>query len=420
MPESIPIENPSEYGTNRTETVINTPGGTDVSCGITGQERRQISCNAGNNINMNNKTFSMFAPNQRQSLVFGKDYTTIGGDSFEFCKKNTEKKSYGDFTIITGNSNFFSDEISSLYIENNRPLATLRNNSSIGNKGVGNNSGVKVSSSRSNEQEVLKETAKNAIAIEKQMGEGGNMRIISCKHIYFQAGQRAVNYDSGVINKSGKQITKKYTTNPKSTKVSRQTKRETSAPIYEANDTSSSMPFGDITLNAMGKMNLTTGSGGFSMQSAGETRIASTGRCSIGGAEVAIGSNNSQAAGRVTVKADMDMFMQTGTTVTIVTPNIIGNASDQVLFDTPMVHHTLDTYIHRDLEVGGNLLVHGDIRCYGKIEADKDIIAGFSSSPISLLKHYHTQGAGDDLGAGGITTKPTGNKGSIGSPNYSS
>ena len=391
MSEPIPIENPSEYTTDRTETVFNTPGGTDVWCGVTGQERRQISCSAGNTINMNNKTFSMFAPNQSQSLTLGQKFSTVGGNSYEFCKKHVEKKSYGDFTIITGSPNFFSDELANLWVENNRNLSTLINSKSRGGDAIGNNSNENQSKAKSGStlQKAIKETAESNIDIEKRMGEGGSAKILSCKHIYLQAGQRAINFDTGALYKKGKKVTKKYTTNSPYSKTSQQFRQEVDVPVYDSNDTSSSAPFGDIHLNAMGKINMQSGSGGMSIQSSGESKINSTGRLSLGGAEVAIGSGTKNSAGRVTVKADMDVFVETGTIITMTSPNIVHTAGNQILLETPQVHCTRDVYIYDDLEVGGNLLVHGNIRAYGAIWADADIVAGIGSRNISLLTHIH-------------------------------
>ena len=163
--------------------------------------------------------------------------------------------------------------------------------------------------------------------------------------------------------------------------------------VYENVDTSSAVPFGNMNIVATGKLNLESGSGGFSMHSAGETSVTSTSRTTIGGAVVSIGSGDNNAAGYTEILADSDIYFCSGGTMGQVAKSRIDNTTETHTFNVPKALYT------GDLEVFGDLIVHGNVEVYGSIGIkvpNGDVCA----SGISLVKHIHT---GDD---GGNTSPP--------------
>lgn len=450
------IQNPIEHTTFRSEWVQNQPGGTITIHNTTGLERVQISHHSGGNLRFDNKCASWFAPYTNQSLTLGQSFITVGGDSFERVVKHKESRVNGDFTIITGDDNFFTDDIATEYVEVNREIAALQtapevqygatgNNTKaeFANKGTPNKNSGAVSggnypkNSASNKvQDVRKEKQSQIIELEKQMGVGGSIKLNSCKHIYLQAGTTAVNYDSGRCVPNGEDVVQKWQWTGSGNRDqygadnSGNSHKEirTAAPIYESVDTSSAMPFGDITFNAMGKINMQTGSGGFSLQTAGEAKITSTGRLSLGGHEVAIGGGSSGDTGAVRVLSDVLFSVKSGNIASVEAPYINKIGTTQITHITPKFHCTNDVHIERDLRVQrnvhiqGNLHVHGDITCNGNITCDKDMVVKGSKGltvtngdvnvskgsvtakvdvtggGISMIRHVHPQTNGNDRG----------------------
>ena len=186
-----------------------------------------------------------------------------------------------------------------------------------------------------------------------------------------QAGGSAAAFDSGVTISNGRSVTSKLV--PKDGSLTTET---TTVPLYESKDTASAVPFGDINLVAGTKIRMNSGAGGVGIKSAGDISINSTGRYTIGGAEVAIGGSTIGDAGRVTILSDQDIFMQSSKIVTIDSPNVVIDADNQI------------TYITPDAVYSGNLHVQGDLVVEGCILAKGDITAG-GRGGISLLKHKH-------------------------------
>jgi len=404
MGENIQINNEIEKSTYRHETVWNNTAGTLVFDNSTGRENISMAHRSGSSITWSNKVTSELNTNNRQSLTLGNNYNTINGDSFEQSRKNMEKRSFGDFTLITGSPNFFTNTVAKDYIENNRDIATAKTSPELNCRGIGNNSqaeyvaGKNTSNSSSGAveggtysksttqqhiQKLYEDKVESNADIEKKMGVGGSIKLLSCKHVFIQAGTNAVNYDSGVIIPNARPVTQQYDFDKSSGNV---VEKKTAIAVYENKDTTSTIPFGDIHFSSANKLNLQAGAGGISLQSSGETKIVGSGRVAIGGAEIAIGSSTGDsAAGRVTIVTDQDIFMESDVLITMHSSNVNTVADSQYTIVSPMTLATGDCHIQGDLRVQGNLFVQGTIYANDTITSAVDVIAG----GISLKNHTH-------------------------------
>ena len=388
MPIDKKIDNDGEYDLDRDEVVWNNRSGTIVFDNTTGKERLHMSHFSGANLSFNNKTVSMFAPNNSQETVNGTKYSTSIGDSFEQVRKNKEQRVFGDLTMITGAPTFFVDSIAENWIESNRPVATAKTGPERNYGGIGNNSGVvfpvdgtpnpttgcvdggewSENEAQSTLQQQLEDQAAVNTEIESKMGVGGSIKLLSCKQVTLMAGTSPVNYDSGLIVLSARAVTQSYNFNKDTGKVD---EVKTGVPVYESKDTSSAIPFGDVHISAGTKLKMQSGSGGADITTTGDMSINSTGRVSIGGAEIAIGSGTGGlSAGRVTIVTENDLFFESDEIVTHHAPYINTVADTQNTLDSPLTLMTNDCHIQGDLRVQGNLHVEGDIVTSGDITSN--------------------------------------------------
>ena len=410
MAKKKTVKSGTEFVTERNQQVWNLDGGAITSDGNTGQKGLKISDQAGNNIGLHGTTFSMFAPNNAQDLTHGNKFSTTAGDSFVTTKSNKEERSHGDFTLIAGSQNFFTGTVADEWLEANKEIAAAKASPEQTYDAIGNNSGVvhaakgtpdaasgavqggsyEQSQAHTDIPALLESKAGEIGNIERQMGVGGNIKMMTAKHLYLQAGTKAVTFDSGIIVPDGKPVTRKVISEDGVLK-----KIKASVPVYESKDTSGAVPFGDVHISAGTKLNMNSGSGGVSIKSAGEVNLNTTGRLMLGGAEVAIGGGTSNDSGRVTIITDKDVLIDSGDLVAINGPNINMFASDQITHITPEAVYT------------GNLHVQGNLTVGGYIHATGDIVAGVGSNNISLLKHTHAQPADSDGNAQEDTKKPS-------------
>ncbi len=405
------VESGTEFVTKRTQTVWNTEGGSIVSDGTTGQKKIQITSEGGGNINLNSKVNSEFAPNNKQTLVHGDQFSTTAGDSFENVKSNKEQRVEGDLTIITGNENFFTDPTAEEWIEKNQEIAAAKAAPEYNYGAVGNNTETEYadggtvgeggaveggnytpSEAHADIPALMEAKAADIAATEAKMGAGGNIKMMSAKHISLMAGTKAVTFDSGVMVPNARKVVKQYEVDGGECKPI-----YTAVSTYESKDTSGSVPFGDVHVSAATKLRVVTGSGGVSIKSAGEVNINSTGRLMLGGSEVAIGGSNKSNSGRVTMISDTDMFQEAGVIATRVAPNINDIASTQHSFHTPKGVFT------GDLHIKGNVTVEGP---NGIVVPAGDVLAG----SVSLKNHTH---GGVEPGSGS-TSAPNGSGSSSG------
>ena len=385
------VESGTEFVTKRTQTVWNTESGSIVSDGTTGNKKIQITSEGGGNINLNDKVNSEFAPNDKQTLVHGKKFETVAGDNYETTKGGREIRVEEDLTFITGSEKFFNEPVAEEWIEKNQDLAAAKAAPEYNYGAVGNNTETEYADGGTRDSEsgaveggsytpsdahadipaLMESKAADIAATEAKMGVGGSIKMMTTKHMFINAGTKAVTFDSGVMVPRSKKVVKSYEVDGGECKPV-----YTSVSTYESKDTSGSVPFGGVTVSAASKFNVVTGSGGVSIKSAGEVNVNSTGRLMLGGAEAAITGSNKSNTGRITMISDTDMFQEAGVIATRVAPNINDIASTQHSFHTPKGVFT------GDLHIKGNVTVEGPDGI--RVPAG-DVIAG----SVSLKNHTH-------------------------------
>ena len=385
------IKSGTEFINERGQVVWNTRAGSIIFDENTTQERLQLTHFSGANLTFNNKTVSTFAPNNMQDLTHGNKFSTTIGDSFSQTNNNKEERTYGDHTFIAGSPKFFTDGLADQWLTEAQDIAIAKAGPEKLYGGTGNNSDSEypvngkvnensgaieggtfaTNTAQDNVQQLIEEKAITLSNIEKEMGVGGSIKMLTTKHFIVNAGAKPVVFDSGLIVKNGKSVTQSYViADDKAKEIT------TSVPIYESKDTSSAVPFGDIHLIAGTKLRSVAGSGGISFTSSGDNSFTGTGRTTIGGAEVAISGSTSGDAGRITLISDTDLYMEAGQVITRNTPHINDVADITHTFITPQAIFTGDVHIT------GNLYVEGEIVAKG------DIIAG-GRGGVSLLNHTH-------------------------------
>lgn len=385
------VETGADLITKRGQEVWNTAAGSIVSDGNTGNEKIQITHQGGGNINLSGKVNSEFAPNNKQTLVHGDNFSTVAGNSYETTKSNKEQRVEGDLTFIAGSDNFFREPIAEEWIEKNTDIAAAKAAPEYNYGAVGNNTETEYPNGGTPDADsgaveggayeptqaqtdipgLMEAKAADIAETEAKMGTGGNIKMMTAKHMFINAGTKAVTFDSGVMVDKARKVTKGYEI--------REGKAEpvyTAVSTYESKDTSGSVPFGDVHVSASSKLRMVAGSGGLSIKTAGEANINSTGRLMLGGSEVAVGGSNKSNTGRITIISDSDLYMEAGTITARNAPNINDIADNTHTFITPQAIFT------------GNLHVIGDLIVEGEIVANGDITAG-GKGGVSLLRHTH-------------------------------
>tara|TARA_R110001592_G_scaffold120437_1_gene324662 strand:- start:2596 stop:3822 length:1227 start_codon:yes stop_codon:yes gene_type:complete len=390
------VNSGSEFVTDRDETVMNTKAGAIVFGSTTGKEKVHISHMSGSNINITNKVTSELAANNKQTLVLGAQFNTTKGDSYTLVNSNKEDRVKGDITVITGSDDLTNSPLADDWLEIWSEIAAAKAKPNWNYCAIGNNTNTvyedggtpdpesgAVEGGTYEEQnsiipDLLEKLAGKLANLESQMGVGGSLKLLSGKHITLQAGPAVTAFDSGTMAPNKKAVTqKKRVVDGKLKEV------KTSTSRYENTDTSNSIPFGDIHIAAGTKLNMSTGSGGISMNSTGEANLNAKGNLILGGAAVSIGAGDDNNAGRVDVIADKDIFVKSGDLLAQVSTHRTDTTYNQHTIDTP---HALFT---GDLEVYGDLIVHGNITVCGSTGIrvpNGDVKAG----GVSLKDHKHS------------------------------
>ena len=428
-----------EKNTDRSAHIINQAAGTLSFVNTTGEQRVELGHRSGANLRFTNVNASILSPNTFQVLAKGKSFFTVENDSYETVHKNSEKRVYGNFNVITGSKLLFNDSVAKEYLDERAEIAALQvvPEKQIG--GVLNNSGAELPESgvpnlssgaveggeyspnpaATNVQQLIKEKTQRLTELESRMGQGGHIILSSAKHLVLVAGTVAEKNDTGYVVEKGRSTIQKWTvTDPfdpeddaKTSEFSgagEQSKQESGSPFYESKNTSGSLPFGDIILKAGSKINIEGGSGGMSFNTAGEANFSASGRLALGGIEVCIGGGTnlktkdgkSVNAGRVAIESDNDVLVKSGNKMTITSPNVNTVASSSFSIETPKAHFTGDVYVNNKLHVHGNAIynksvhIDGNLHVDGDITCTGDITAGFGNKPVSLLNHKHP-GDGD-------------------------
>jgi len=391
--KKIEIKNPIEKDINRNELVINQNAGSLIFTNSTGNQRVQLSGKDGGNIYFNKHVVSTFAPSNCQSLTKNDKFDTTEGSSYERSFQSMEKRAGGDFTVITGNVAQFTDDLNKKWLNTFLPVAVaktapemqypaLGNNTNADFKGDGspNSDGSGAASggnwkkSKVDVQKLIEEVTPELTEIEAQMGIGGNIKLVAAKQLFLEAGTTPANFDSGIIIKEGLPVDGEYTINSDKSHVL----NKKAVSIFEEKDTSSALPFGDVHVKANGKLMLEGGSGGVDLNTSGNTKLTTSGRLLLGGADVTIGGGTNNNAGTVRMNVDNDVFIESGDIITTSAPTIKTNAISQYSIKSPQT------------VIEGDLHIIGDLHVTGEITAGGDIIAGLGGRSVSLLNHKHT------------------------------
>jgi hypothetical protein len=376
------IESGGEKGIDRDEAVLNAKGGTITLDNTTGSEAVRISQKGGGNVKITDTVNSEFAPNNKQTLVNGDKFSTTKGDYFNQIQSNKEDRTFGDHTISVGDPNFYTTSLAQDWLDTFQDIAIAKTNPELNYGGVGVNTeiafpvdgtpsesgaveGGTYTKNKAQEfiQDIIEEAAPKLAKIEKDMGVGGNLKLFTTKNFVLRAGAGTASTDPGIMVANARPVTKKY-------KVEDGKAVEETQPVsvYESKDTANGIPFGDVHISAGTKIRMNAGAGGVGITSAGDVSIASTGRYTIGGAEVAIGGSTIGDSGQL---------------ITHNAPYINNIAKEQITHVTPCAVFTGDLHVTGDLRVEGNIISCG---FYG-IRAKGDIVAG--GGAVSLLNHRH-------------------------------
>lgn len=417
------IQADGEHIKERGLTVVaNAQAGAIVLDDNTGEERIQLTHKSGATIGMNNKTLFKLAPNNDQEHILGDKYSTTDGDSFTLTKGNREERPEGDFSIISGKETNFTEPIADKWIETHQAIAVAKTGGELAIGGIGNNTGIEfpkngTSSSsgtveggsfqanpaQENVEALLEKKGGELAAIEKEMGIGGSIKFLSTKHLHMHAGPKPIVNDSGLIVANGRSVNQHIDfAEPNAVK------NTTGTTLFESKDTSSAVPFGDISLIAGTKIVGEAGSGGINLKSTGNSSFTSTGRTTIGGAEVVLGGSTSNNAGRIALHADKDVFIQSQDMVGINGKTIYTDMAQSFAVDAPkftVEASNCTTFITPTALFTGNVCILGDLFVRGCILANGDITAG-GEGGVSLLKHTHPQNNGNDAGGDINTQKP--------------
>lgn len=391
MIDTSKVKSGGELIENRDESVLNTAGGSIIFKSTGANKGIHISIPNGSNLLMTEKVTSELVTVNKQSNILGSNFESVAGDKFTSVGLNEEQRVQGDITLMTGSDKLLNSTLGQDWLDTNEKLAAAKAKPNFNYTTIGNNTGaVYEGSGKPNPEtgaiqggsfqeqdngvpKIAEEIAGDLANLEREMGTGGNMRFMSGKHMFLLSGPAAVKYDSGTMTPNKKEITKCVTIQD-----GKPTEIKTSTSVYENADTSGAVPFGDISISAGGKLTMKSGSGGFDFKSAGEANLNTTGRLTLGGAEVAIGGGDQNNAGRVTIISDNDLFMKADTITTRVAPGIIDRTS------TDGQH----TFINKTAFFTGDVIISGDLFVCGSIVAKGDITAG-GEGGVSLLKHTH-------------------------------
>lgn len=419
---SIPINNPNEVNNFRNKVVWNHTAGALTFNNSTGREYVHIAHKSGSHLTFANQATSEFNPNNRQTLTNGNTFETTKGNRHMMAQE-LEQRVFGDVTIITGDNNLYNSPLMESYMIEQDKLASAKSTPEMMQPGFGNVTGAthqakgdqpdpetgstqgrnfQANPVHTNIQDLYKETQKKLTPYEKLMGNGGHIRLISGKDILIQAGAAVSNFDTLFINPIGRAVSDKLVYDSEENTI---TPKKKSAPYFEEKDVASSIPFGNLHIQAGNKLDFNSAAGGITFGTSGPLRIVGQAITTIGGAQVNITAG---AGGGSTGH----VFLKSGDLIEIEGANVNIKSGTDVFIDAG-VSVAKDQIIAGNLVVGVNLTVLGNIKCLGNIEcegtihaikeisSDADVIA----NGISLKNHQHAE-HGDSTG---FTGAPTGN-----------
>lgn len=385
-PKYPAVNNTNEKDTYRNENGIVTTAGSLNFNNSTGQESISLASQSGDDITFSNKVAAFFHPNNKMEKVNSHKFSTVEGDNSVYVGKTMEQRVVGDLRILTGVSDFFTDEnkVQSEYVKLRSKIAAAAVQPPTQVGGITNNSKGSLKQSGTPDKEsgstdgqtfapnpahegyadYVEAHASKATQLEQKMGVGGNIMIMSGKHLILSAGTKASSFDSGYINPVGRKIKK-----GSEFKDGKITQKYGAVATYQEKDTFSNMPFGNIDILGNNKICFKAGAGGIDFQGGGSMKMVGTGLTLIGGAQVSV-----TGTGCVTI--DTPHTEITGGTLNV------DCGENQIDGNVTIVGN---------VNITGNLTVQGAIECTstihaaGNITSDADVIAG----DISLKNHKH-------------------------------
>jgi len=235
-----------------------------------GQETMSMTSSHGNDITFSGQAASWFNPNNLQIKTNGNSFSDTQGHRTTYTRRDHYLVTGGTLTITSGSPKLFDKDDPTLneYIKERSELATARSSPYTFQGGKTNNSKTEfemkgstdtesgstegktfpVNPGRQNYKELLASKASKLAKLEKKMGEGGDIVFAAGKDLSLSAGTKAVTIDSGYINPVGAKIVKGYKIDGGKDKGQRAVPEYTSAPSYQEKDTTSTIPFGTLTL----------------------------------------------------------------------------------------------------------------------------------------------------------------------------
>lgn len=401
------VNNPNELNTSRASTTIKTHGATTTYTDNTGSATTDYAYHGGASQSYTMMETKAFNPNNMSALTQNDKFETVGHDSYSQVRGMKETRVFGDFNIITGSPNFFTDGLASSYIQKrseipagpetaDEAIGTVsgakytskskpdpKSGSTVGKTGAMGTTGGKATTppepAIQNRGQVLPLIQKDLTKIEQNMGVGGNVKIMSCKHVFIQSGAAASTMDSAIIKPKGRQypgpfkIKKKEEGSPdvKGGKGKPSTNIVEPAPLVsgpqvETVETTANMPFGNIQIRPGNQFDVAAGTGGISLFSGGTNSITGLGNTNIMSPAVLV-----QGSQSVDIKGNANV-------------NIVGS---QTTVESPVTVITGDVHIKGNTIIKGNLHVEGNFTVAGAAEitqtlAVKGNINGFSQAII--------------------------------------
>lgn len=426
------VNNPNELNTRRASTTVKTHGATTTYVDNTGSATTDFAYHGGASQSYTMMETKEFNPNNMSSLTQNDSFATVGHDAFQQVHGMKETRVFGDFNIITGSPNFFTDGLASSYIQKRSEIPC---GPETADEAYGNVSGAKYESKSApdphsgstvgktgssskktgksstppepavqNRADVLPLIQEDLTKIEKNMGVGGSVKIMSCRHLLLQAGASTSTMDSAIIKPKGREYDAPFSTakkekgapNAKSGKGKPSTNitepdPQTAGPQIETVETTANMPFGNIQIRPGNSFDVAAGTGGISLFSGGTNSIGGMGQTNIHSPGVLV-----QGSQCLDLKSGSNVKVE-GSQLNVVVPESIIKGN---------VHIRGNVIIQGNLHVEGNFTVGGTaemnqtLAVTGGITSFDDVY----TPKVTLNTHKHPQVSGNDMG-GGPNTK---------------
>lgn len=393
------VQNPAEYSIYRNENgFVWTAGSLNINNTL-GQESISLDSTHGDDLTFAPQAASLFNPNNWQHKTNGDSTREVMGYNSEYTGRDRYINTVGSLNITCGSPRLFdrNDSLTSDYLNIRAEIAAAGSQPAINTGGYTNNTKSKIPLGGSPDFEsgstdgmsfspntgytgyksLVKSKIPQLTRLESQMGVGGDVKIEAGKHVFISAGTKAVAFDSGYVNPKGRKI--QYKNVLENDEI---VAKYSAVPTYQEKDTSSTMPWGNMTFLGTNKITFSSGAGGVEIGGLGNMKLVGTGLTWIGGAQVDIKSEGSVYINGVFIETSSDYF------------NV---DSDEVLF-LGNVNIDKDVVIKGNLTVGGSLQVLKDINCKGNLNVEKTITAkeDVIVDEISFLDHKHEYLKADD------------------------